>query len=103
MTFLDPCLNVDYVEWGTETQANPAPHNYDGDVTFVYTPISVTPDWCTVTPSCVSITDSNDVVSTYLTCDNLGTLTNNQIVKSITGDDYQAGLAPGVYNVNMKV
>lgn len=98
LSFVNPCIDPNLTTITPKTQTDPSSDDYSGATrTFTYDPFTVDPPICPLTISCVSISPDSD----QLTCDPLDG--NNQVIKTYTAAQYQAGLAPGSYTFNYSV
>ena len=56
LTFEDACLHDTLITLTPTAQTTQLVNNYNGQtVTFTYSPYTVTPEWCDVTVTCVSV------------------------------------------------
>ena len=96
LTFLDACSDSTLVTLTPVAQSAQFVNNYDGQtITFTYTPYTVSPAWCDVTVTCVSVS------SNLLACQDLDS--NGQATWSFDGDDYTNGITPGTYTTTYNV
>ena len=77
LTFADPCLDADYVTFSNLSQTSPDDNTYDGDQVWTYSPITISPAWCTPTVECLDVVDSNDAsVTDKIACATPDDVTN---------------------------
>jgi len=108
ITFVDPCLNP--FTFVSTTQTDPASDNYSGSaITFGLTEFTITPDYCTISYSCLSVVRQDSAVSNIECADLIAagqlfgeTGTVNTLSYSIDSATYQLGqIAPGTYVVTV--
>jgi hypothetical protein len=98
LTFQDACLYDIFLTLTPSTQTQPSANNYNGQtVRFTYTPFTVSPNWCDMTVTCVTVEGPSE----YLQCQNLDV--NNKISWTFDSTDYTAGLTPGTYTYTFNV
>ena len=108
ISFVDPCLSP--FTFVSTAQTDPASDNYSGNaITFGLTEFTITPDYCTISYSCLSVVrqdsaDSNIACSDLIVAGELFGETGdvNTLSYSIDSATYQLGqIAPGTYVVTV--
>ena len=64
LTFLNPCLDTEFVTLTATTQTNPPTDTYTStDIEFTYIPFTVMPSFCEITVECVTVAGPSNVLT----------------------------------------
>ena len=95
LTYATPCLTADLVSFGMEMQSgNTFTDTYTGDIkTFTYNPVSVTPDFCTLSVVCSGVSAGDDINEFVFSCDSFAITENSDtgiisVDYSVDSEDY---------------
>lgn len=92
LTFLDPCIDTEFVQLTATVQSNVFTDSYTStDIVFTHNPFTVSPDFCQITVKCKEVTGPSSV----LACQDL---TDGNLTQNFTPDNYNNdNLTPGTY------
>jgi hypothetical protein len=92
LTFLNPCIDTEFVTLTRTDQTNPRSDSYTStDLGFTYDPFTVVPSFCDMTVVCNDVSGPSDVLS----CQELN---NGDLTWNFTPENYHDdNLTPGNY------
>ena len=93
LTFLNPCIDADFVTLTIMDQTDPPTDTYTSeDITFTYNPFTVVPSFCAMTIKCNNVAGPSDVL------DDCQELNDGKLTWNFTSENYHTDkLTPGDY------